>query len=125
MLAWKTTEKNMENFPGFPRYDAKHWANVYNVYPVAFDRTKRSNCPEATVIQGAMSIPNSRVVWMWKLKLKYLMFLTDREVASAIMSAKYPQGDVLSRTHWYFFFFKIPKLLICKTLDNQKPYQTT
>ena len=27
VLAWETTEKHMENFPGFPKYDAKHWAN--------------------------------------------------------------------------------------------------
>ena len=28
VLAWKTTEKTIENFPGSPKYDAKHWANM-------------------------------------------------------------------------------------------------
>ena len=26
-LAWKNMEQNTQNFPGSPRYDAKHWAN--------------------------------------------------------------------------------------------------
>ena len=26
VLAWKTTKKNPENFPGFLKYGAKHWA---------------------------------------------------------------------------------------------------
>ena len=25
LLAWQTTEKNLENFPGSLKYDAKHW----------------------------------------------------------------------------------------------------
>ena len=28
VLAWKTTEKTMENFSGSPKYDAKHWTHV-------------------------------------------------------------------------------------------------
>jgi len=27
VLAWNTTEKNIENFPGSPKYDAKHWVS--------------------------------------------------------------------------------------------------
>ena len=32
VLAWTTTEKPMEKFPGSPRYDAKHWAYVIIFY---------------------------------------------------------------------------------------------
>ena len=27
VLAKKTTEKNMENFSGYPKYDTKHWTS--------------------------------------------------------------------------------------------------
>ena len=32
VLAWKTTKKNMEHFPGSPKYDAKHWAIIKNCW---------------------------------------------------------------------------------------------
>ena len=37
----KNYDKNMENFTGFPKYDAKHWANVKVIMdvPVAIKKT--------------------------------------------------------------------------------------
>ena len=49
------TEKNIENFPGTPKYDAKHWAHVYfwlstkrpySIPGLKISRKSLSNVPE-------------------------------------------------------------------------------
>ena len=40
MLAWKITEKTIENFPGPPKYDYKHWANLLPPIRIKTDISK-------------------------------------------------------------------------------------